>query len=129
MNTKGRAVRTLLLTCAVLLGLLTWTGLRASENVTLNERTPVARLGVIGDDPDPVLWGRDQLQLRLSQRVVLDAIVAITSYAVPGSTGVPRFGCLFLPEETATTAGERARVPLGRPGRPEPARQATTMRR
>jgi hypothetical protein len=129
MNNRGRAVRAQLLTCAVLLGLLACTGLRAQENVTLNERAPVARLSAIGDDPDPILWNRYQPQVRLSQRFVLDAMVAITSYAGPGCIAVPRFGSLFLPERTTTTAGERARVPLGGPGRPEPARQARTMRR
>jgi hypothetical protein len=129
MNSKDRAVRAQLLTCAVLLGLLAWTGLAAQENVTLNQRAPTARLTAIGDDPDPILWNRYQLQVRLSSRVV-DAIIAITSFAGPGLPGVPIGGSLFLLEWTTTTVGETASVPPpGGQTRREPAPRASTARR
>ncbi len=133
MNAKGRAVRAQLLTCAFLLGLLAWTGSWAqensiAENTATGIRVGTARFSAIGDDPDPVPWNRIHMNMDLSQRFVVDAIVAFTCHPGPAWHGLPcADGRLWLGRSVA--AGERVLIRLDAGGRREPVRRAPIEKR
>jgi hypothetical protein len=124
MNTRSRAARMLLLACAVVVGLLAWSGLQARTGTTLNQVPGTARLTGTIDDPDPVLWNRYQLRIRYTSSTIVSAIIGFTKFGGPGYPIVFHFesqtpaasptaaagGCLY-PGGAAVTRPPERRAP------------------
>jgi hypothetical protein len=113
MNSRSRAVRALLLTCAVALAFLPWSpaladlGSRADRvtgsTITIGKTVPVT---AIGDDPDPVPMGalasRNPGRPAVNPSRYADWLLRL-SLAVSGTSGVPSWTWTSVPLAGAST--------------------------